>query len=62
MGPYYDAVSLMIWRLPEPRQTPWAGFQGNRVRPAPTHRRMGFSQRLLRRIRLGPLRPADQLS
>ncbi len=27
MGPYYDAVSLMIWRLPEPERTPWMAYR-----------------------------------
>ncbi len=31
MGPYYDAVSLMIWRLPEPERTPWMAYR----QPAP---------------------------
>ena len=28
MGPYYDAISLMISRVPEPRRTPWTEFRG----------------------------------
>ena len=29
MGPYYDTISLMIERLPEPHQTPAARFRGH---------------------------------
>ncbi len=62
MGPYYDAVSLMIWRLPEPRHTPWAGFQDPGEQSVPPRRRLNVAQRLRRRLRALPLRPADQLS
>jgi len=61
MAPYYDAVSLMIWRLPEPRQSPWAGFREIGERPAPPRRRIGIAERLRRGVKHRPLRPADQL-
>ena len=32
MGPYYDAISLMISRVPEPRRTPWADFRDPALR------------------------------
>ncbi len=60
MGPYYDAVSLMIWRVPEPRQTPWAGFRETGQRPAPPSRRPRLVERLLGRARHQPLRSVIQ--
>ncbi len=61
MGPYYDAVSLMIWRLPEPGRTPWSRFQNPGEQPVPPRHRLSVAQRLRRRLGAGPLRPADQL-
>ena len=61
MGPYYDAVSLMIWRLPEPRQTPWSRFQDSGEQSAQPMRRLGVGERLRRRLEARPLRLADQL-
>ncbi len=52
MGPYYDAVSLMIWRLPEPERTPWAAYR----EPAVRHR---LPRRLFRIGGRSPDRPAS---
>ena len=45
MGPYYDMISLMIWRLPEAEQRE---FQPPLRRPARSRARVG--RKLLRRL------------
>ncbi|MDJ0942898.1 MAG: hypothetical protein QNJ30_05520 [Kiloniellales bacterium] len=49
MGPYYDAISLMIWRLPEPRQTPWAAYRGAAPEGRPRRRLLQIGGPILRR-------------
>ena len=59
MGPYYDARSLMIERLPEPGQTPAARYRGLRAeaRPAePRKSRLRTLRRFLRDLVASPLR------
>ena len=59
MGPYYDAVSLMIERLPEPHRTPAARYRG--LMPlappaAPRRRLLPLLRRALRALIVSPLR------
>ncbi len=59
MGPYYDSISLMIQRLPEPDRTPAARYRGLRpeTSPAVSRRRLlPILRRALRDLVASPLR------
>ena len=59
MGPYYDAISLMIERLPEPDRTPAARYRGLRPETppaAPRRRLLPVLRRALRDLVASPLR------
>ena len=56
MGPYYDAISLMIERLPEPDRTPTARYRGLVPEAPPTAPRRPLLPALRRALVVSPLR------
>ncbi len=59
MGPYYDTISLMIERLPEPGQSPAARYRGLRAEALPSKPRqplLPVLRRALRNLVASPLR------
>ena len=59
MGPCYDAISLMVERLPEPDRTPAARYRGLRSATPPAAARRRFLtilRRALRDLVASPLR------